>query len=146
MIGQFLQLPFPQRLACNSSKSLISSRDIFCCFIQTLRFQQCYTRESDMYLKKAPSLADLVSPSLVVAPSENRFTWLKHTGCYNCASPRCDGCNYIDVPKTFKSVVTEKVYTVKQYINCNTSHVVYLVTCTACHVQYVGSTVCKFKV
>lgn len=95
--------------------------------------------------KKAPSLADFLSPSLAVASNDTKHTWLMHRGCFKCASSRCTVCKYIDVSSTFESMATGQMYAIKQFVNCNTSYVVYLITCTLCSVQYVGSTVCKFR-
>lgn len=42
-------------------------------------------------------------------------------------------------------MVTGQVYNIPKYINCNTTYVVYLITCNACSVQYVGSMKCALK-
>lgn len=51
----------------------------------------------------------------------------------------------MNTTKTFTSAVTGKCYDIKKYINCNTTFVVYLISCRDCGVQYVGSTKCSLK-
>ncbi|OCT55194.1 hypothetical protein XELAEV_18003924mg [Xenopus laevis] len=50
------------------------------------------------------------------------------------------------VSKKLKSTVTGKEFDIKGYINCNTTFVIYLITCLKCHKQYVGCTSRKLKV
>ncbi|XP_056372529.1 fibroblast growth factor 18 isoform X1 [Hyla sarda] len=40
---------------------------------------------------------------------------------------------------------TGKTYKIKQYVNCNTTHVIYLIYCTKCKMQYVGCTTTPLK-
>ena len=70
----------------------------------------------------------------------------------NIQDPCCFKCNYCRVScpvmkesKTFKSTNTKKCYNIKQNIDCDSSFVVYLVTCTRCQGQYVGKSVTAFK-
>lgn len=43
------------------------------------------------------------------------------------------------------SMCTQRSYKIKHYINCNTSYIVYLMSCSLCNEQYVGSTKCCLK-
>ena len=52
--------------------------------------------------------------------------------------------NFVNSSPNFKCTVTKKTYTVRGNVNCNVIFVIYLVTCTNCKEQYVGSTN-KFK-
>lgn len=38
------------------------------------------------------------------------------------------------------SSVNHRQYSLKQFLNCNTRYVVYVITCKACPTQYVGRT------
>lgn len=38
-----------------------------------------------------------------------------------------------------------RIYDIKSFINCNTRYVIYLITCKACRVQYVGCTTGRLR-
>ena len=66
-------------------------------------------------------------------------------GCYKCKAKVCDICkNYLAVGNKFKSLITKDTFRMKHRMDCNAMNVIYLITCTACKLQYVGSSV-KFK-
>ena len=46
--------------------------------------------------------------------------------------------------RTFRCTVTGKVYYIKGEMNCESSNIIYLITCMKCLEQYVGSAI-KFK-
>ncbi|OCT76279.1 hypothetical protein XELAEV_18031475mg [Xenopus laevis] len=54
-------------------------------------------------------------------------------------------CNYIKLSQEFCSTVTKNTYRIKQYINCCSKGIFYLITCTRCGKQYVGSTTRSLK-
>ena len=66
-------------------------------------------------------------------------------GTHNCASNRCDVCNYLIVGDSFSSHVTSTSYTINHSLDCNSRNVVYLISCKVCGFQYVGSTTTKFR-
>ena len=47
--------------------------------------------------------------------------------------------------KTFTSTNTRKCYKIEQHMTCDSSFVLYLVTCSRCRGQYVGKSVTPFK-
>ena len=62
------------------------------------------------------------------------------TGC-----SKCDICrNYMVFDRTFKCTVTGKVYYIKGEMNCESTNIIYLMTCTKSLERYVGSAT-KFK-
>ncbi|CAF1164820.1 unnamed protein product [Didymodactylos carnosus] len=61
-------------------------------------------------------------------------------GCYRCKNPRCTTCNYIIEQNFFISTVTNQIYNIPYSVNCDTSNLIYLITCNLCHSQYVGTT------
>ena len=66
-------------------------------------------------------------------------------GCYKCKAKVCDICkNYLAVGNKFKSLSTKDTFRMKHRMDCNAINVIYLITCTACKLQYVGSSV-RFK-
>lgn len=76
--------------------------------------------------RRAPTLGKTLCPSLVQTTTDSQPNWLRYSGCYKCAHKICICCNYISASQTFSSSVTDISYRTKQYINCTTSHVIYL--------------------
>ena len=57
----------------------------------------------------------------------------------------CDICqNYMIFDNAFISTVTGKSYSIRGQLNCESISVIYLITCSKCLEQYLGSAV-KFK-
>ncbi|OCT72372.1 hypothetical protein XELAEV_18035350mg [Xenopus laevis] len=96
--------------------------------------------------RRAYTLGDLLSPSLY-RENENRKQddFLRFNGCFKCGQIRCITCKYLKTSKEFNSTVTKNVYRIKQYINCCSKGIVYLITCTKCGKQYVGCTIRSLK-
>ena len=66
-------------------------------------------------------------------------------GTVKCSSRRCEVCKYMDENSHFKSSQDDRRYSINYNLNCNSSNVVYLITCKKCSLQYVGSTITKFR-
>ena len=67
-------------------------------------------------------------------------------GCFKCEG-KCDLCrNFWKETEIFTSAITNRIYPIRQHLNCKSKNVIYLVTCKKCSVQYVGSTSNEFKV
>lgn len=98
-----------------------------------------------MVAKKAPTVANILASSLVQTDGSVTQTWLHYPGCFKCGHGICICCSVINVSNSFVSATTQQSYKIKQYINCNTSYVVYLVNCSICNEQYVRSTKCPLK-
>ena len=62
-----------------------------------------------------------------------------------CGNRRCQVCKYLEPGERFTSYRTGKSYTINYELDCNSSNVVYLLSCKVCHAQYVGSTTTKFR-
>ena len=62
-------------------------------------------------------------------------------GCLKCG--KYHACQVINEGRKFTS--TNKVYTIRQKVNCNSSYIVYLGTCKKCKGQYVGKSTQPFK-
>ena len=64
----------------------------------------------------------------------------------NCGGKKCQVCSYVKNTDTF-SGKEGKMFNVKGgRLDCNSSYVIYLVTCKTCKLQYVGSTTTSFRV
>ena len=91
--------------------------------------------------RKPKSLGDY----LVRAKVESRKPRDLVLGTVECSSRRCEVCKYMDGNSRFKSSHDDKSYSINYNLNCNSSYVVYLITCKKCSLQYVGSTTTKFR-
>ena len=54
-------------------------------------------------------------------------------------------CKYMAENSHFKSSQDDRRYSINYNLNCNSNNVVYLITCKKCSLQYVGSTITKFR-
>ena len=83
--------------------------------------------------KRNNSLKEMLSPSLYPVKRITRTSSI--VSCNNC-----DICkHYLVVCNSFKCSVTNKKYYIKGDLHCNSTNVVYLITCKHCLEQYVGS-------
>ena len=67
-------------------------------------------------------------------------------GCSPCRKSRCQVCKVMCSATTFISRVTNKEYRINFSFNCDSSNVVYLLECSVCGLQYVGSIYTSFRV
>lgn len=95
--------------------------------------------------KKAPTLRQILSPSLFVNKPPTERSWLAQKGTYRCGHTRCRCCTLLDTTNTIVSSSNHSVHEMKQYINCNTRNIIYLITCTESQLQYVGHTTQSLK-
>ena len=61
-------------------------------------------------------------------------------GTKKCGNRPCKMCYYVEVKNEIKSHVTRSVYKNTNSFNCQTTGVIYLISCTKCGKQYVGQT------
>ena len=66
-------------------------------------------------------------------------------GCVKCQDRRCRVCDFLDEDTCFESEVTGNNFVINFKMDCNSDHVVYLLTCAKCAMQYIGSTINKFR-
>ncbi|OCT88862.1 hypothetical protein XELAEV_18017492mg [Xenopus laevis] len=86
--------------------------------------------------KWAHTLRDMLSPSHFRSEGQKRDLGpLTSIGNYKCGSHRCITCKHMNVSKKFRSTVTGREFDIKGYIKCNTTFVIYLITCLKCRKQ-----------
>ena len=87
--------------------------------------------------RRAPTLRDKLMHSHL-APLK-KGCWLnKPIGMFRCMN--CPHCTNVLQTKTFVDLKTQKTYKINDFINCNTTHVIYRLTCTCPDIFYVGRT------
>ena len=83
-------------------------------------------------------MKELIAQSVCLTKINTRMSSI--TSCNNC-----DICkNYMIFDNTFIFTVTGKSYSITGQLKCESINVVYLITCSKCLEQYIGSAV-KFK-
>jgi len=76
----------------------------------------------------------------------NAKEWIAPSTCVSsvdvCGSKRCLCCKSLDTNTTFKSFSTGRRFVLNypSSFSCKSRHVIYLITCQSCGVQYVGQT------
>ena len=84
--------------------------------------------------------------TLVRARLSNEGNWgTDKRRCCRCVESRCQVCNVMTNSEHFHSNVDSREYRINHSFNCDSSNVVYLLECTVCGVQYVGSTCTPFR-
>ena len=87
------------------------------------------------FYKREKHLKEILSPSLFPSKPKNSE---------NCITPykKFDICkNYLLTDNTFKCKVTGRFYNVRGNLSCNSSNVIYLISCKNCEGQYIGSAI-----
>ena len=85
--------------------------------------------------RREKNLQEILSPSLFPAKSKNSESCI--TLC-----KKCDICkNYLISDNKFESKVTGGFYNVRGNLPCNSSYVIYLISCKKCEDQYIISTI-----
>ena len=57
----------------------------------------------------------------------------------------CHACPIIKEGSTFQSSNTKKIHSIRKYLTCDSSFIVYLGTCSRCRGQYIGKSTRPFK-
>ena len=88
--------------------------------------------------KRNKNLKERVAPSLYPKTSikSNRTI----VSCNKCHISK----NFLITDSKFRSTVTSKTYFIKDNFSCGSCNVIYLITCSSCRKQYVGSAI-NFK-
>ncbi|OCT87659.1 hypothetical protein XELAEV_18021356mg [Xenopus laevis] len=117
-------------------------------FLPVLQVDRDYKQILDagirVVARRAPTIGSVLAPSLYQKETNNT-TWLQSIGSYKCGGPRCVTCTVLKKSTQFTSSVTQETYQIRNYINCNTQSVIYLLTCMKCSKQYVGCTMRRLK-
>ena len=92
--------------------------------------------------RRTPTLRDILVKSNLkpILPEPS-----KPHGFYHCHRHNCTTCSHSIESTTFYAHHTGTNHNVQGYITCNTSNVIYIITCTKCNKQYIGETGRKLK-
>ena len=80
---------------------------------------------------------------LVRAKLESEIQFDK--GMFGCGKVRCRISKFVETGTIFKSTVEKKSFHINHSFDCDSSGVVYLITCKRCGKQYVGNTITEYR-
>lgn len=98
--------------------------------------------------RRACTKGNLVSPSTIQLDDKSNRPWLSTAGYFRCGHTKCKACTHASVKKNLKSasILDSRPHIIQDYINCNTTFVVYMITCIDCNIQYIGCTSNALKI
>ena len=101
--------------------------------------QQVFPDPPIFSFRKAPTIGDRLVHSHTPA-KESKSTWLPAApnGTYRCG--HCRQCDIITKGKEFIHPITKQRFINRHYVNCKTTHVIYILSCVLCNAFYVGRT------
>ena len=94
--------------------------------------------------KRGKNIKDSVVTSMFKSPS-TKPNWLSKELCGNHPCGRCTHCSNTSTTKVFYHPQNGKEYKIKGFINCNTTHVIYMLKCP-CGLVYIGQTKRNLKI
>ena len=87
--------------------------------------------------KKTKSLKDLLVKARI-APVQKRQTFRKVNGMKKCNN--CNICPFVKECKSVTSSFSSANVSINCLANCDTSNVIYVISCDKCNEQYIGQT------
>lgn len=94
--------------------------------------------------KNLRSLGNYLSPSFFKLTDSyaQSLTWINFRGNYKCGSS-----NFPRTARTGYTVCSNngKIFKIDTYFNYNTNYVIYVITCGACSIEYVGRTIHRLR-
>ncbi|OCT99382.1 uncharacterized protein LOC108698046 [Xenopus laevis] len=94
----------------------------------------------ELFLKNILSLYNERWPKNLARYMVRACVPISRPECTFCGKISCSICMYMETTSTFISSRTGNVYNITERLSCVTSHVIYLITCKKCKMQYVGKT------
>ena len=106
-----------------------------------LPFQKYFLKGQSFHHSEDPKIS-----RKLLYTHEKLMTMTDKHSCFKCKG-KCDLCrNFLVESDHFTSASSNRTYQITQHLHCKSKIIIYLVTCTKCSVQYVGSTSNKFIV
>ena len=99
-------------------------------------------------IQEVPMVAFRKPKSLAQYLVRARFTNVcrgKARGTCRCTCNKCQICDFLLLGNTFSDSKSSKQFSINYDLDCNSSNVVYLISCKKCNAQYVGSTMTRFR-
>jgi len=90
--------------------------------------------------KKHRNLGEILTNSRFINTHPTHASKAKTAGSTRCTNPKCQACNYITESRRFNSSHNGRSFQITAKLTCNSSNIIYLITCRKCLHQYVGET------
>ena len=92
--------------------------------------------------RRSSNIKDSIVRATISYPPEPKTTPIKKAAFKNtCQISGCEHCKMLHKKNGYiRSMVTRVTYKVHSQVHCQTTNLVYCLTCPKCHVQYVGET------
>ena len=105
-------------------------------YFGTFRLITAFTVGDNLHRKLVSSLVSAGS----IGRRTNQILDAGGRGCRPCPSTRCQLGAHVTDCTSFTSCSNGKRFPINESINCRTTNLVYLITCSRCALQYVGET------
>ena len=134
--GVYLVLTFHPALSREIHRILRSNHNILACNAEHSRV---FSSIPCVSFRHAQTLRDVLVRSKIPVP------YPVENGCKGCGKPRCMVCNLMCEGGSFSNSRGELYQIRKGMYDCDSSYVIYLLTCKTCNKKYVGSTITGFR-
>ena len=105
------------------------------------------SHSNTLALSSSLNLSSPSSNSSVPTNNSQPLSSLPPPGCHPCQRANCGICKTHLIPgDTITSTVTGHTHKIRQHIHCNTSNLIYVITCNKCKKQYTGQTSNKLRI
>ena len=89
-------------------------------------------------LRRTPNLGNIL---IKTKPRTDPSPSTETSGCHSCSRPNCAICrDHLITSDSVTSTTTQQKFPIKQHIHCNSSNIIYIITCSLCNKQYTGQT------
>ena len=120
-------------------KGIVTDSDLFSEYRLVAAYSKNKNIRDHLVKSKLPEAIPINSLGKISTPApRGRFSLCNSTKCHACKWHSMEGC-------TFKSEVYNTNFLIKQNVTCDSSNIVYLITCRKCKIQYVGETGRPFR-
>jgi hypothetical protein len=98
--------------------------------LEQTRKQNIKKEDIQVIYRRSQNLKDLLVRGKINIEHKQRI-------CQPCGKPRCKTCMKVNTTTTATSS-NNISYPIRGTFNCQSHHIIYLMTCNICHIQYVG--------
>ena len=113
-----------------------------------MSWEKSLPKSINLAYRRTKKLIKILATSILKANQQSQAAnnSSKELGSFKC-NGRCDLCKkFLMESDRFWSYATGRSYIIKEKVSCTSANVTYLISCTRCNLQYVGSTSNQLKV
>ena len=110
-------------------------------------FEKIFEKPPLLSFRRNKNLKDLIGSNVIENGKIKKRVTPKIKGkcspCFSSKKNLC--CNQIKDTTTFQSNQTKKIFDIYHNVNCKSKHIIYLLECLQCKIQYVGKSETEFN-